>query len=299
MNPVNTKPYNLPTDATWLITGCSSGIGKALATLIASKPSHRLIATARRPADLSYLSDDNPNILKLVLDVTSPTSVNTAFDSAAEHFGNDFHLDAVVNNAGYSLSGDTESATEEETHLEMETLFFGTARVSTRAIGVMRQHPEHRGGVIFNISSLAGQVGLPGHAYYHASKWAVEGWSESVAREMHPDWNINFCIVEPAGVKTNFEGHSKAHTAPHPAYAASDMPARALERYVNAGLKMGMGAEPSAIADAIYGIASRGEKIPLRVPLVATAWKMIKGKFDGFLPELEAIKDISAMGQQM
>ncbi|KAJ0360205.1 hypothetical protein COL26b_014145 [Colletotrichum chrysophilum] len=272
MNPVNTKPYNLPADATWLITGCSSGIGKALATLIASKPSHRLIATGRKPADLSYLSDDNPNILKLALDVTSPTSVNAAFESAVEHFGKDFHLDAVVNNAGYSLSGDTESATEEETHLEMETLFFGTARVSTRAIGVMRQHPEHRGGVIFNISSLAGQVGLPGHAYYHASKWAVEGWSESVAREMHPDWNT---------------------------YAASDMPARALERYVNAGLKMGMGAEPSAIADAIYGIASRGEKIPLRVPLVATAWKMIKGKFDSFLPELEAVKDISAMGQQI
>ncbi|KAI8270200.1 putative oxidoreductase [Colletotrichum sp. SAR11_239] len=265
MNPVNTKPYNLPADATWLITGCSSGIGKALATLIASKPSHRLIATARKPADLSYLSDDNSNILKLALDVTSPTSVNAAFESAAEHFGKDFHLDAVVNNAGYSLSGDTESATEEETHLEMETLFFGTARMSTRAIGVMRQHPEHRGGVIFNISSLA----------------------------------VNFCIVEPAGVKTNFEGHSKAHTAPHPAYAASDMPARALERYVNAGLKMGMGAEPSAIANAIYGIASRGEKIPLRVPLVATAWKMIKGKFESFLPELEAVKYISAMGQQI
>lgn len=172
-----------------VVTGCSSGIGKALATLIASKPSHRLIATARKPADLSYLSDDNPNILKLALDVTSPTSVNDAFESAVEHFGKGFHLDAVVNNAGYSLSGDTESATEEETHLEMETLFFGTARVSTRAIGVMRQHPEHRGGVIFDISSLAGQVGLPGHAYYHASKWAVEGWSESVAREMHPDWN--------------------------------------------------------------------------------------------------------------
>ncbi|KAF6824739.1 short chain dehydrogenase [Colletotrichum plurivorum] len=299
MNPANPKPYALPADATWLITGCSSGIGKALATLIASKPSHRLIATARNPADLSNLPDDNAKILKLALDVTSPASVNAAFDAAAAHFGNDFHVDAVVNSAGYSLSGDTESAAEEETHLEMETLFFGTARVATRAISIMRQHVEHRGGVIFNISSLAGQLGFPGHAYYHAGKWAVEGWTESVAKEMHPDWNINFCIVEPAAVKTNFEGHSKANTAPHPAYQAADMPARVLARYVDAGLKMGVGAEPSAVADAIYGIASRGEKIPLRVPLTANAWKMIKGKFESFLPELEAVKDISAMGQQI
>ncbi|KAF9880112.1 short chain dehydrogenase [Colletotrichum karsti] len=299
MNPVNTKPYTLPADATWLITGCSSGIGKALASLVAGKQSHRLIATARKPADLAYLPDDEPNILKLALDVTSPNSVNDAFEAAEKHFGEGFHLDVVVNSAGYSLSGDTESATEEETHQEMETLFFGTARVTTGAIGIMRQHPEHRGGVIFNISSLAGQLGLAGHAYYHAGKWAVEGWTESVAREMHPDWNINFCIIEPAAVKTNFEGHSKAHTAPHPAYAAPDMPPRVLEKYVNAGLKMGAGAEPSAVAEAIYDIANRGDKIPLRVPLTANAWKMIKAKFESFLPELEAVKDISAMGQQI
>ena len=95
----------------------------------------------------------------------------------------------MVNNAGYSLSGDTESAMEEETHDEMETLFFGTARVTTAAVEVMRQHEEHRGGVIFNMSSLAGLCAFPGHAYYHAGKFAVEGFSESVAREMKPDWN--------------------------------------------------------------------------------------------------------------
>jgi NAD(P)-dependent dehydrogenase (short-subunit alcohol dehydrogenase family) len=158
--------------------------------LVASKPNQRLIATARDPSSLSYLSDA-PNILKLALDVTSVSSVDAAFAAAAKHF-KDFHLDVVVNNAGYSLSGDTEAATEEESHQEMETLFFGTARVTTRAIEVMRQAKDHRGGLIFNISSLAGFLGLPGHAYYHAAKFAVEGWSESVAREMHPDWNSKF-----------------------------------------------------------------------------------------------------------
>ncbi|KAK3934082.1 hypothetical protein QBC46DRAFT_400695 [Diplogelasinospora grovesii] len=302
MNPVNTKPYTLPSGAVWLITGCSSGIGRALATLVASKPDQRLIATARNVSDLSYLPDNDSRILKLPLDVTSPASVNSAFTAARTHLGSDFHLDIVVNNAGYSLSGDTESATEEETHAEIETLFFGTARVTTRAIEVMRQHrrAHDQGGIIFNISSLAGLCAFPGHAYYHAGKFAVEGFTESVAREMHPDWNINFCIVEPSGVKTNFEGHSKARTAPHPAYAADDMPARKLEGYVKIGIKTGIQMiEPSQIADAIYMIASRGDKVPLRLPLGGVAWKMAKAKAEAFLGELEGVREISALGQEI
>ncbi|KAG7293413.1 hypothetical protein NEMBOFW57_003463 [Staphylotrichum longicolle] len=291
------------------VTGCSSGIGRALATLVASKPGQRLIATARNPGDLSYLPDGDPDILKLPLDVTSPSSVNAAFAAAAaaEHFcsssadGGKFHVDVVINNAGYSLSGDTESATEEETHREMETLFFGTARVTTRALEVMRQAADtRRGGVIFNISSLAGLCAFPGHAYYHAGKFAVEGFSESVAREVHPDWNINVCIVEPSGVKTNFEGHSKARTQPHPAYASQGMPARKLEAYVNMGIKSGKGMlEPAAVAEAIYTIASRGERVPLRLPLGAVAWKMARAKFEGLVQDLEGVKDVSGMGEQL
>ena len=183
----------IDTMANWLyrriVTGCSSGIGREIAKFIASKSNQRLIVTARDPSSLSYLPDNDPNILKLALDVTSTTSVDNAFKAAAAHFGESYHIDVVVNNAGYSLSGDTEAATEEETHQEIETLFFGTARVTMHAIEVMRQEKNHRGGLIFNISSLAGICAFPGHAYYHAGKFAVEGWTESVAREMHPDWN--------------------------------------------------------------------------------------------------------------
>ncbi|KAH7313646.1 hypothetical protein B0I35DRAFT_435587 [Stachybotrys elegans] len=299
MDPVNTKPYQLPAQAVWLITGCSSGIGRALATLIASRPRQRLIATARKLTDLSYLSDDDPDILKLVLDVTSPTSVNGAFASVEEKLGKDTNIDVVVNNAGYSLSGDTEAATEEETHREIETLFFGTARVTMQAVRVMRQSKNHQGGIIFNISSLAGVCGFAGHAYYHAGKFAVEGFSESVAREMHPDWNINFCIVEPSGVRTNFEGHSKARIQPHPAYAAEDMPSRKLEKYVERGLKSGMLIEPSAIADSIYHIASRGECVPLRLPLGAAAWGLSKAKHEGALQGLDAVKEMSLFTKKL
>ena len=119
--------------ASWLyyhvVTGCSSGIGREIAESVASK-SQRLIATAHNPSTLSYLLDNNPNILKLSLDVTSSTwtSVSEAFNIAAAHFRDSYHIDVVVNNAGYSLLGNTEAATKEEAHQEIETLFFGTAR---------------------------------------------------------------------------------------------------------------------------------------------------------------------------
>lgn len=204
-----------------------------------------------------------------------------------------------MNNAGYSLSGDTEAATEEEAHLEMETLFFGTARVTARALPIMRKEVGGRkGGVVFNISSLAGLCGFPGHAYYHAGKFAVEGWSESVAREVHPDWNVNICIVEPSGVKTNFDGHSKARIQAHPDYTGEDMPARQLEKYVNIGIKSGIGMmEPSAVAETLWSVASRGEKVPLRLPLGATCWKMAKARCEGFLRELDGVKEVSTFGE--
>lgn len=115
-----------------------------------------------------------------------------------------------------------------------------------------------------------------------------------------PTSTVNFCIVEPSGVKTNFEGHSKARTKPHPAYTAEDMPARKLEFYVNMGIKSGVGLmEPSALAGALYTVASRGERVPLRLPLGAVAWKMAKAKSEGFLGELEAVKGMSGMGAEL
>lgn len=155
---------------------------------MASKPGQRLIATARNLSSLAYLAD-NDDILRLTLDVTSPTSVEKAFKAAADHFGDKFHIDVLVNNAGYELAGDTEATTEEEMHDQLETNFFGTVRMATNATRVMRQSKDHRGGIIFNMSSLAGVAAFPGQAFYHASKFAVEGWTESFARELHPDWN--------------------------------------------------------------------------------------------------------------
>ncbi|KAK2037415.1 NAD(P)-binding protein [Colletotrichum somersetense] len=295
MNPVNTKPYKLPADATWFITGCSSGIGRETAKLVASNPTQRLVATARNISSLSYLPNDNPNILKLTLDVASPTSVSSAFKEAAAYFGSDFHIDVLVNNAGYSLSGDTEGVTEEEMHDVIETDFFGLVRVTINALKVMRQGKDHRGGLIFNISSVAGVCAFPGHSFYHAGKFAVEGWSESVARELHPDWNINLCIVEPGAVKTNFETSSKKHIKPHEAYTAEDMPARKLEAMVKKGLAAGVGVEPIEVAKVLVLVANRNQKVPLHLPLTSTAVNLIKVKLKGRLEELESVQELSAI----
>ncbi|TGJ83101.1 hypothetical protein E0Z10_g5659 [Xylaria hypoxylon] len=297
MNPVNTKPYQLPADATWFITGCSSGIGRAIAELVASKPGQRLIATARNPSSLSYLAD-NDGILKLTLDVASRSSVEKAFEAAAEHFRDQFHIDVLVNNAGYELAGDTEAATEEEMHDQLETNFFGTARVATNAMRVMRQSKDHRGGIIFNISSLAGVAAFPGQAFYHASKFAVEGWSESFARELHPDWNINICIVEPGGVKTEFEHGSKKYTKVHEAYDGADMPARQLAGWVKKGIAAGGGVPPTAVAEALYVVASRNDKVPLWLPLTSTAAQLIKMKLQVRLDNLEAVKELTPIDKK-
>ena len=288
MFAANTKPYKLPADATWFITGCSSGIGKALAQHIASKPSYRLVATARNPADLAYLPADNPNILKLHLDVTSPALVTQAMAHATARFRT---ISVLVNSAGYALSGDTESATEAETHEMMETNFFGTVRTTTAALPHMRA--SGAGGLVVNISSVAGVCAFPGHAFYHASKHAVEGWTEALAKEVSPEWGISFVVAEPAAVKTNFEGHSKRNTAPHGAYEDPGMPARMLPMYVDAGLKKGVGMEPGDVARVLFEVASRGEQVPLHLPLSMNAFGLIKGAFEERLKALEEVKDIS------
>ncbi|KAI3339639.1 NAD(P)-binding protein [Ustulina deusta] len=281
MNPVNTKPYQLPADATWFITGCSSGIGRAIAELVASKPGQRLVATARNPSSLSYLADNNA-VLKLSMDVASRASVEKAFEAAADHFREKFHIDVLVNNA--------EAATEEEMHDQLETNFFGTIRAATNATRVIRQSKDHRGGIIFNISSLAGVAAFPGQAFYHASKFAVEGWSESFARELHPDWNINICVVEPGGIKTEFEHGSKKHTKVHEAYVGDEMPARKLAAWVKKGVASGGDVQPSAVAEILYLVANRNERVPLWLPLTSTAAQLIKMTLQARLDNLEAVK---------
>lgn len=193
----NNTPYHLPKDAVWLITGCSSGIGEGLAQYIADT-SNRVVATARDPVSMSNIPD-RPNVLKLKLDVTSVESIDAAIDATLKQWS---RIDVVVNNAGYTLVGDTESSGDAESRALMDTNFWGMVDVSKRALGVMRdenvKNGGQKGGVILNISSMGGWFGFPASSFYHASKFAMEGWTEAVAKELPTEWNskLLICFVE-------------------------------------------------------------------------------------------------------
>ncbi|KAI0509139.1 NAD(P)-binding protein [Xylaria bambusicola] len=288
----NTSPYHLPPDAVWFITGCSSGIGLALAHLL-SQSSYRVVATARKIASLSEIPD-NDNVLKLELDVTATNAIDEALKATLDKFR---RIDIVVNNAGYTLSGDTEVTSEQEARAIMDTNFWGMVNVSTRCLRILREeNPKsgQQGGVILNMSSMGGYIGYPGQAFYHATKFAMEGWTESVSKELPLAWNIHMCSLEPGGVKTNFATSSlKSVAKRHPAYADPSYPAKQLLDYIKSEQGRAFWAEPMALAKAILELVSRGQRIPIRLPLGPDAWGMVVKDVESTQKELEEFKDLS------
>jgi len=282
MDGIKQHPYNLPENAVWFITGCSSGIGKALAELVVSK-GQRVVATARKPSTLSYLPDNDPNILKLPLDVSSPRSIDAAVASALSHF---HRLDVVVNNAGYALYGDTENAPPAMARQLIETNFWGTVALTQHAMRIMRDENSPQGGVVMNVSSMGGRVAFQGHAFYHASKFAVEGFTESVAKEVLPEWNVHFCLIEPGGVKTGYVDKGMVSIPNHPAYG-DDAPTRVLERYMKDPVASSGWADVEGVVKEMYEVVGKGGEIPLRVPLGEDAWMTLKMENERRARELE------------
>ncbi|KAL6855580.1 hypothetical protein ACO1O0_006730 [Amphichorda felina] len=244
----------------------------------------------------------NRRVLLVALDVNSADSINAAFDSAVAEFG---RIDVVVNNAGYGLMGDTESFVMNTKDMDkarsiVETNFWGTAQVSAHAVRVFRdENPKSGqiGGVVLNITSIGGFAGFPGSAFYHASKFAVEGYTESLSKEVRTDWNrvptVHFCIIEPGGTKTNFAGDSMAWLSAHSAYTAPDTPTRLLEGYVKSPDMQATWAPSEQVAAAMYEVVARKQPIPLRFPTGAPAWTVIKAECEEVEKALIEVKDLS------
>lgn len=196
------KPiYHLPASPVILITGTSSGLGLSLARhILTHHPTHRVVATARNPATITNLLPLSTNLLILPLDVTSPPSIESALTAVLAQFG---RLDVLINNAGYGLSGDTESSLLPEEHAKaravMEANFWGVTTLTLHAMRIMREDNAagggQQGGVIVQVSSMGGFMGFPGNAYYHGAKFAVEGFTESVSREVRPEWNSKYTVT--------------------------------------------------------------------------------------------------------
>jgi NAD(P)-dependent dehydrogenase (short-subunit alcohol dehydrogenase family) len=187
---------------TWLITGSSRGLGRALA-VAALEAGDAVVATARRPEALQDLVDEYGDRVRAVeLDVTDPAAAAQAVRTAVTAFG---RLDVVVNNAGYADSAPIEDMAEESFRDQLETDLFGVFHVTRAALPVFRQQ---RSGHFLQISSIGGRVGgTPGLGAYQTAKFAVEGFSEVLHREVGP-LGIRVTIVEPGALRTDWAGSS-------------------------------------------------------------------------------------------
>ena len=173
-----------------LITGASSGFGKITAQML-SERGHIVYGTSRKP------SEDMNHVKMLVVDVTNFLSVCQAVERILSEQG---RIDVLINNAGIGIGGALELATEEEVNIQMNTNFFGVVNMCKAVLPSMR---KARKGKIINISSIGGVMGIPYQGFYSASKFAVEGYSEALALEVHP-FNIKVCVVEPGDFNTGF-----------------------------------------------------------------------------------------------
>ncbi|KAI0884738.1 NAD(P)-binding protein [Annulohypoxylon maeteangense] len=305
MDTTTPKPYILPADAVWFITGCSSGIGQALAQHIATKTaSQRVVATARNPAALSAATSsipDSPNVLKTALDVTDPHAIESAFDAALAQFG---RVDVVVNNAGYNLMGDAEVSPPGNRGARelMDTNFWGAVDVTKRALSVFRDvNPGtgQIGGVIVNVTSMGGFFGSPGNAYYHASKFALEGFAESVAKEMFPEWGIHVTCVEPGGTRTRYAGENLRRMERHPEYIGEGGATTGMLEFMERRELHGGFASAGEVAEGVYRVVGAGGRIPIRVPLGRDSWGMVMAEVERVKADLEECRDVScAMGTE-
>jgi len=192
--------------STWLITGCSSGLGRALAEAVIGA-GHNAVVTARNVSSVADLSDTAPErVLAVALDVTKPAQVAAAVQDAERRFGG---VDVLVNNAGYGYRAAVEEGDDGDIRTLFETHFFGAVAMIKAVLPGMR---GRRSGAIVNISSIGVQLAAVGSGYYSAAKAAIEGLSGALRGELAP-LGISVTVVEPGAFRTDFAGRSLAESA--------------------------------------------------------------------------------------
>jgi NAD(P)-dependent dehydrogenase (short-subunit alcohol dehydrogenase family) len=191
--------------STWLITGCSTGLGRALAEAVIGT-GHNAIVTARNVSSVADLAETTPErVLAAALDVTRPDQVASAAQQAEKRFAG---VDVLVNNAGYGYRGAVEEGDDADVRTLFETHFFGTVAMIKAVLPGMR---ARRRGAIVNISSIGAQLTPVGSGYYSAAKAAIEGLSGALRGELAP-LGISVTVVEPGAFRTDFAGRSLAQS---------------------------------------------------------------------------------------
>jgi NAD(P)-dependent dehydrogenase (short-subunit alcohol dehydrogenase family) len=267
----------------WFVTGASSGFGRAIAREVLARGG-RLVATGRDPDALQPLvAEDEDRAMALGLDITDAAAVREAVDRAVSRFG---RIDVVVNNAGYAHVGAVEELSDREWRQLIDTDLFGAINVTRAVLPHMR---ERRSGHLVQMSSLNGIEGLPGGGYYAASKFALEGLSESLAEEVAP-LGISVTIVEPGPHRTRLLSARSVRSSP-PIGDYADSVGRVREQ-----LEQLDGQQPGDPARAARAIvdAVEADAPPRRLPLGTMALDHIRAKLTSQLEELEAWAELSA-----
>ncbi|MEC4764592.1 SDR family oxidoreductase [Mycobacterium sherrisii] len=268
----------------WFITGTSRGFGREW-TAAALERDDKVAATARDTATLDDLATKYGDaLLPIRLDVTDRDADFAAVKQAYDHFG---RLDVVVNNAGYGHFGFVEELSEQEARDQIETNVFGALWVTQAALPYLRQQGS---GHIIQVSSIGGITAFPQLGIYHASKWALEGFSQTLAREV-AEFGVHVTLVEPAGYDTDWSGASAKHSEPLSAYdeLRATVEAERRQRWLAMGNARASAAAILKVVDA--------EQPPLRVFFGKSPLQTAKADYENRLRTWEQWQPVSELAQ--
>ncbi len=265
------------TDPVWLITGCSTGFGRELAKLVLER-GWRAVITARNPDQVTDLAEGHGGrALVLPLDVTDHAQVRHAVDEAVRRFG---RIDVLVNNAGYGYLAAIEEGEDDSVRAMFETNVFGLIDMTKAVLPVMRGQGN---SLVINVSSIGGLTSFAAIGYYHGTKYAVEGISESLAIELKP-LGIGVLIVEPGPFRTNWAGPSIKQSAIRINAYASTAGERRKQTAARSGSQAG---DPVRAAQAIID-ASLSDTPPLRLLLGKAALDLARRKLEFMRGDFDA-----------
>ena len=268
---------------TWLITGVSSGFGRELTEQLLAR-GERVVGTVRRPETVADLAERYADTFRAeLLDVTEASQVRDVVERSFTGLG---RVDVVVSNAGYGLFGAAEELSDEQVEHIVATNLLGSINLIRAALPHLR---AQRGGRVVQMSTYGGQVAFPGNSLYHATKWGVEGFAESVAQEVAP-FGIGVTIVEPGGARTEFRYGSAQVAELLPAY--DDSPAHSFLAMLDPKNGLAPG-DPARMAAAIIASVDQ-EPAPLRLMLGSQALDSTLATLRARVAAFEAQRELAA-----
>lgn len=268
----------------WFITGAGRGMGIDIARQ-ALAAGHSVVATGRNPEAVEKAVGAHERLLPVALDITDPAAATAAVEAAIARFG---RIDVLVNNAGNFFAGYFENVSDDDFRSQMETNFFGPLNVTRAVLPIMR---KQRAGQVITMSSVAGLIGQEFVVAYAASKFALEGWMESLRFDLAP-FGIDTMIVEPGFFRTELlvEGASTIW----PSVDVEDYAERTAQTVAAwSGMNGQQGGDPAKLAAALVTLSDSGD-LPLRFVAGADAMDAVEAKLETMRAQIEAHRALSA-----